>query len=95
MQSEPLIHWPKPIYELLEFLYVAFTRHSDGFGEGGTYLRSSTYRLTLNGNLPFHDVWFSNPPGFGNTLVVDGRTIANGTRQVYDELTCPGSGETP
>jgi hypothetical protein len=71
-------------------LYVAFTRHSDGLGTGGTFLEHSTYRLTLNGNLPFRDVWFRNPPGFGNALVVNGRTIPNGTRTFYDELGCPG-----
>ena len=35
-------------------------------------------------------VWFGHPAGYGNTLVVDGDTIPNGTGQFYDATSCPG-----
>ena len=47
-------------------LLVAFARHTTALGStGGPYLRNSTYRLTLGGDLPFSDAWFSNPGGLG------------------------------
>jgi hypothetical protein len=49
------------------------------------YMVNSTYRLSLGGDLPFRAAWFSNPAGFGNQLVVDGRTIAHGNRRFFDE----------
>ena len=30
------------------------------------------------------------PDGFGNTLIVNGQPIANGVRQFYDAVGCPG-----
>jgi hypothetical protein len=73
-------------------LLVSFARHTTGLGIfEGAYLRSSTYRVTLGGDLSWSDVWFSHPDGFGNTLVVDGQTIPNGTRQFHDPDTCPGT----
>ncbi len=71
---------------------VAFTRHFAAFEPGGgPYLLHSTYRLTLGGDSRFSDAWFSNPPGFGNTLIVNGREIAHRTREFFDETTCPGT----
>jgi hypothetical protein len=70
-------------------LYVTFARHSGGPEPGDPFLKNSTYRLTLGGDVQFHDAWVTNPAGFGNTLLVDGRKIGNGTRQPFDELTCP------
>jgi hypothetical protein len=35
-------------------------------------------------------VWYGHPAGFGNTLLVDGTPIANGNRQFYDAVGCPG-----
>jgi hypothetical protein len=70
-------------------LYVTFEPHSGSPEPGDLYLRNSTYRLTLGGDVLFRDAWFSNPAGFGNTLLVDGRTIGHGTRQPFDPDTCP------
>jgi hypothetical protein len=71
-------------------LYVTFARHSSSADPGdGPVLRNSTYRLTLGGDVRFRDAWVNNPRGFGNTLLVDGRKIGHGTRQPFDESTCP------
>ena len=72
-------------------LYVALSRHTLGLGLPGnaTRLQNSTFRLTLNGDVRWSDAWFYHPAGFGNTLVVDGTEIPNGTRQFYSALGCP------
>lgn len=73
-------------------LFVAFTRHSTAMGTDPSpkpWLLNSTFQLTLNGDLDWGDVWFAHPEGFGNTLIVDGATIPNGTRQFYDATGCP------
>ena len=72
-------------------LYVAFSRHTFGLGlpANATRLQNSTFRLTLNGDVRWDDAWFYHPDGFGNTLVVDGTEIPNGTRQFYDAAGCP------
>ncbi len=70
-------------------LYVTFEPHSGVPEPGALFLRNSTFDLTLGGDVRFRDAWFSNPAGFGNSLIVDGRRIGNGTRQPFDELTCP------
>lgn len=75
-------------------LFVSFARHQTGLGidaKPRPYLLESTFQLTLNGNLSWDDVWFSHPDGFGNTLVVDGQVMANGSRNFYDAVGCPGS----
>jgi hypothetical protein len=74
-------------------LYVAFSRHTFGLGlpTNSVRLQSSTFRLTLNGDVSWDDAWFYHPAGFGNTLVVDGNVIANGTRHFWDLLGCPAS----
>ena len=72
-------------------LLVAFTRHTTALGlQQDPYLLNSTYRLQLGGNIPWKDVWYSHPKGFGNTLLVDGIRIPNGARQFYDPERCPG-----
>ena len=59
---------------------MAFARHTTGLGLfNDPYMVNSTYRLSLGRDLPFSAAWFSNPKGFGNQLVVDGRTIPHGT----------------
>lgn len=74
-------------------LLVAFARHTTGLElTDGPYLRNSTYRLTLPETLRFRDAWVSNPAGFGNTLLVNGRRIAHGSRQFFDWETCPATG---
>jgi hypothetical protein len=71
-------------------LLVGFARHTTSLGiEQETYMVNSTYRLSLGGDLPFSSAWFSNPSGFGNTLIVDGRTIAHGNRRFFDAESCP------
>lgn len=71
-------------------LLVALTRHTTALGlTDFPYLEHSTYRLTLNGNIPWSDVWYGNEGGHGNRLVVDGNLIPSGTRAFYDEATCP------
>jgi hypothetical protein len=75
-------------------LFVSFARHQTGLGidpKPRPYLLGSTFRLTLEGNLSWDDAWFSHPDGFGNTLVVDGQVMANGSRNFYDAVGCPGS----
>jgi hypothetical protein len=75
-------------------LFMTFSRHATGLGLGeDPYLLNSTYRLTLGGNLRFSDAWFDNPPGFGNTLIVNGAVIGHRTRRFFDAVTCPGTGE--
>jgi hypothetical protein len=68
-------------------LLVVFTRHSTALGAGQLtrpYVRNSTYNLVLGGDVKWEDVWYSDPAGFGNTLTVDGVTMANGARLAYD-----------
>ena len=66
-------------------LLVSFSRHTTALGLSSLpYLRNSTFTLTLRGNLNWSDAWFSDPGGLGNSLIVDGQTIANGERQLYD-----------
>lgn len=74
-------------------LYVAFSRHTFGLGMpvNATRLQNSTFRLTLNGDVSWDDAWFYHPAGFGNTLVVNGAEIPNGTRQFYDGVGCPAT----
>jgi len=75
-------------------LFMTFSRHGTGLGLGeDPYLLNSTYRLTLGGDVRFRDAWFDNPPGLGNTLIVNGRVIGHRTRRFFDAVTCPGTGE--
>ncbi len=75
-------------------LFMTFSRHATGLGLGeDAYLLNSTYRLTLDGTVPFSHAWFDNPPGLGNTLIVNGRVIGHRTRRFFDGVTCPGTGE--
>lgn len=53
-------------------------------------LVNSTYNLTFGSDVAWDKVWYANPAGTGNTLIVNGQTILNGTRQAYDAArTCP------
>lgn len=77
-------------------LLVGFARHNTSLGlQNDNYMVNSTYRLSLGGDLPFSAAWFSNPAGFGNTLIVDGRTIAHGNRRFFDEASCPAAAAPP
>jgi hypothetical protein len=67
-------------------LLVSFNRHATTLGVAQLtrpYIRNSTYNISLGGNLRWDDVWYSNPSGLGNTLVVDGSTIGAGSHLAY------------
>lgn len=75
-------------------LFVSFARHQTGLGidpNPKPYLLNSTFSFTLNGNLSWDDVWYAHPDGFGNTLVVDGQVLPNGSRSFYDPTGCPAT----
>jgi hypothetical protein len=73
-------------------LLVSLSRHQTALGlRELPYLRNSTFIIDLDETLPWSDVWYSHPAGYGNTLVVNGETVANGARQFYDPEGCPGS----
>ncbi|MEP6779144.1 MAG: vanadium-dependent haloperoxidase, partial [Gemmatimonadaceae bacterium] len=66
--------------------YIALTRHATGVGVNNNFpfLKNSTYKLTLGGDLNFANAWYVHPTGFNNTLIVNGATIPNGQKQSYD-----------
>jgi hypothetical protein len=76
-------------------LLVSLSRHQTTLGLNSfPWLRNSTYRLAVGGDVDWSnpkEAWYGHPAGFGNTLVVDGQEIANGTRQSYSATTCPAS----
>ncbi len=74
-------------------LLVSFSRHVQTLGvspKPQPFLQNSTYRLTITGDPDWSTAWYGDPGGFGNTLVVNGQTIPNGTVQSYDPIGCPG-----
>lgn len=73
-------------------LLISFSRHTTALGlTNNPYLQNSTFQIALNGDVDWNDVWYGNPAGFGNTLIVDGTVIPNGIRQFYSAATCPGN----
>jgi hypothetical protein len=67
-------------------LLVSFNRHATTLGVAQLtrpYIRNSTYNISLGGNLRWEDVWYSNPPGLGNLLLVDGVAVDPGSRLSY------------
>ena len=72
-------------------LLVALSRHQTVLGLNvSPFLLNSTFRIELGGDMSWSEAWFGHDAGYGNTLVVDGQTIANGNRQFYSASTCPG-----
>jgi hypothetical protein len=72
-------------------LLVAFARHNTALGTANTpYMHDSTFRLWLNGDVSWSEVWYSHPAGLNNTLIVDGTVMDNGARQFYSQNGCPG-----
>ena len=72
-------------------LYVSLARHTTGLGlNNNAWLVNSTYRLRMWGAPAWADAWFANPEGFGNTLIVNGQQIDNGSHHSYDAAGCPG-----
>jgi hypothetical protein len=52
--------------------------------------RNSAYTISLGEDIAWKDVWYSHPAGAGNSLSVNGETIANGSRVAYDKVkSCP------
>ena len=71
-------------------LLVSFSRHTRTLGiTANPYLLNSTFQIDLGGNIDWNDVWYGHPDGFGNSLIVDGQPIPNGTRHFYDAPNCP------
>ncbi len=72
-------------------MLVSLSRHTTALGlQPGPLLKTSSYLVALGGDIAWQDVWYSHPAGAGNTLTVDGQTIANGSRVVYDAArVCP------
>ena len=74
-------------------LLVSFTRHQSGLGLTSpfpSYLRNSTYAFTLGSEISWDSAWVAHAPGFGNTLLVNGQTMANVNRTAYDPTrVCP------
>jgi hypothetical protein len=72
-------------------LLVALARHQRvlGLNNNFPYLLNSTFSISL-GDLPWSQVWFGHPAGFGNTLVIDGVPMDYGNRQFYSASGCPG-----
>jgi len=50
----------------------------------GPSLLNSTYNISFGADIPWDKAWFSHPAGTGNTLIVNGLNIANGSRHAYD-----------
>jgi len=64
---------------------VTLSGSQTGLGiASGPYLVNSTYNLSLGADIPWDKVWFAHAPGTGNTLIVNGQAIPNGTRRAYD-----------
>jgi hypothetical protein len=74
-------------------LMVTFNRHATTVGAAQLtrpYLRNSTYVVSLNGNLDWNNVWYSEVPNLGETLIVDGASVPPGSRLAYDQKkACP------
>ena len=74
-------------------VFVSFTRHISGLGLVSpfpSFLKSSTYSITSAGDLPLDKAWFTNPAGYGNTLIVNGQTMPNVSNAAYDAArVCP------
>ena len=74
-------------------LLVGFTRHTGSLGlTVNPYLRSSTFRLDLGGDLTWDDAWYAHPAGLDNELIVNGFPRANGTSHAFNQNACPGLG---
>ena len=70
-------------------LLVALTSQATAIAsQPGLSTRNSTYTITLGDNVDWPDVWYAHPSGAGNTLTVNGQSIANGLRAPYDSKGC-------
>jgi hypothetical protein len=70
-------------------LLIAFNAQSTAMGlQSGIATKNATYAVTLGDDIKWSDVWYSHPAGSGNTLMVDGQQMANGSRAAYDAKGC-------
>ncbi|HZK77857.1 MAG TPA: hypothetical protein VFC35_03040, partial [Gemmatimonadaceae bacterium] len=70
-------------------LLVAFNSQSAAVGlQSGLPTQNASYTITLGGDIPWTDAWYSHPGGTGNTLTVDGQPVATGSRASYDPKGC-------
>lgn len=54
----------------------------------GLSTRNSSYTISLGDDIQWSEVWYSHPAGAGNTLMVDGQSVTNGSRAAYDPKGC-------
>ena len=72
-------------------LLVSLSRHQTALNlKISPYLVNATFGVALGGDLSWSEAWFGHAAGYGNTLIVDGQTIANGNHQFYSASGCPG-----
>ncbi len=70
-------------------LLVAFNSQATAVGsQTGLSTRNSAYSIMLGGDIEWGEVWYSHPPGTGNTLTVDGQPVPTGSRSFYDPKAC-------
>lgn len=68
-------------------LFLSFNRHATTLGLAQLtrpYLRNSTYRIDMAGDIASDKYWFAHPADLGNVLVIDGVTMPTGIRTSYD-----------
>ncbi|MGK2934955.1 MAG: hypothetical protein ACSLFE_06880 [Gemmatimonadaceae bacterium] len=66
-------------------LLIALDSQAAAVGlQSGAPLKNSTFKVSLNGNVPWVNAWYSHPAGTGNTLSVDDAAIGNGKWAAYD-----------
>ncbi len=66
-------------------LLVSLSRHTVGLGLSSLpYLRNSQYWLNFGDDIRWAEAWYAHPDGNGNTLTVDGATVAPGRNVAYD-----------
>lgn len=54
----------------------------------GPSVKNSSFTISLGEDINWADVWYSHPTSSGNTLTVDGNSIASGKRVPYDAKGC-------
>ena len=70
-------------------LLVAFNGQATAVGtQAGISTRNSTITLDLGNDISWADAWYSHPAGAGNTLMVNGQPVPNGSRAAYDARPC-------
>lgn len=74
-------------------LLVTLTRHVTALGIAQPtrpYSTNSTYKLNLGPDVPWDKAWYAHPAGYGNTLLLNGETVPNGSFNAYSATkVCP------